>query len=93
MANQLWAQAQLSFVADGTSTTLLLNFMRAPLDFPNNSFGGVLALPKTVTATGPDALGPITATLDALGNLLLTFTAGAPAAGLYHGISLTLLFA
>lgn len=96
MTNQVYGNATLSFLADGASTTLLINLMRSPLtsvSFVPNAFGGVAPLPKTVTAAGPEELGPIAASLDTLGNVLLTFTAGAPTAGVHGLVTLIMTFA
>jgi hypothetical protein len=101
MTNQISVSTSFTMVADGTSNTLLINLLRSPVFVKNpaneigaftflaNPFGGTTQLPSSVTVVS--GTGPTTASIDRLGNVLLTFTGGAPAAGNY-GITLTLFF-
>jgi hypothetical protein len=99
MSNKSRLTAYLAFEGDGSSTTLAVNFITAPLSLVPQS-GGELSASFSLAAALPSAvINPqcsgglgVTVSLGLLGAVTFTFTGGPPAANTAYLIAMDLLF-
>lgn len=99
MSNQSRISAYLLFQGDGSSTTLAVNFITAPISLIpqgggelSTTFSLASALPTAViNAQCSGGLG-VTVAIGLLGNVTFTFTGGPPAANTSYLIAMDLLF-